>query len=381
MSHTVAALDIGSNTVRVVTGEIRDEKIVLLARASAQSAGVRNGYITNKTDVSMAVKKALRLTEKQIGRPIDEIYITAGGAPLSVVTNTSSIAVSHGDGHVTDADIDNAIRRSIKKSLGSNQRNIDSIILGYKLDGKETVSEPLGMQGKKLDVTSMLFNYASQNMDAVEDVLDGLETSAVDFFPSIIGSSIVSLSVIDRKVGCILIDIGSDNTSFIVYEQDAPVYVGHIPQGSDAVTQSLALEYQIPVSEAEIIKQGGPLPMGLDRKKVDAVIKKSFVAIFRQINTELKSIDKSANLPGGAVLCGGGSLDGEIESIAREVLKIPSRRAIVRAFRREGDERELAWASVYGTVIHAMEQERARHKNPLVKLTRGIWHYLRRYFV
>lgn len=380
MSHIVAAIDIGSNTVRVVTGEIRDDRIVLLARSSAQSAGVRGGYITNKTDAAMAVKKALRLTEKQIGKPITEIYTTAGGGPLSVAVNTSSVAVSHGDGVVTSADIDNAVRRSVKKSLRSNQRNIDSIILSYQLDGEETVSEPLGMKGKKLDVTSMLFNYASQNMDAIEDVLDGLETSVADFFPSIVASSIVSLSVIDRKVGCVLIDLGSDGTSFIVYEQDAPIHVGHITRGSDSVTQAIALEHQIPVSEAELLKQGGPLPLHIDQYKVDQVNKKALGAIFKQINDELKSIGKYANLPGGAILCGGGSLIKQSEDVARDILKIPTRRAAIRAFRREGDERELAWAGCYGTVIHAMEQERQRRGSPLRKLVRGTWNSVRRYF-
>ena len=379
MSRPIAAIDIGNHTIRVVAGEIRDDKITLLARSSAQSQGVRGGYITNKGESTIAIKKALRLTEKQIGQQIEDVYVTAAGGPLSVKTLTSSVAVSHGDGHVTDTDIDNAVRRSVKKSLGSNQRNIDAIILGYKLDGKETVSEPLGMRGKKLDVSAMLFNYASQNMDAAEDVLDSLEMATVDFFPGIIASSIVTLSTIDRKVGCILIDIGSDATSYIVYEQDAPLHVGYIPTGSDSVTQAIALEYQIPVSEAETIKQGGPLPANIEQHKLDAVVKKQLGTIFKQINAELKEIDKYANLPGGAVLCGGGTLVRDVEDVAREILKIPTRKASVRAFKREGGERELPWASVYGTVIQAMEQERSRHTNPLGKAARAVWQYLRRF--
>lgn len=379
MSRPIAAIDIGNHTIRVVAGEVRDDKINLLARSSAQSQGVRGGYITNKGESTIAIKKALRLTEKQIGQQIEDVYITAGGGPLSVKTLTSSVAVSHGDSYVTETDIDNAVRRSVKKSLGSNQRNIDAIILGYKLDGTETVSEPLGMRGKKLDVSAMLFNYASQNMDAAEDVLDSLEMATVDFFPGIIASSIVTLSTIDRKVGCILIDIGSDATSYIVYEHDAPLHVGYIPTGSDSVTQAIALEYQIPVSEAEMIKQGGPLPEGVNQDKLDVVVRKQLGTIFKQINAELKEIDKHANLPGGAVLCGGGALVRDVEEVARDILKIPTRKASVRAFKREGGDRELPWASVYGTVIQAMEQERSRSNNPIGKAFRMAWQYLRRF--
>ena len=381
MSPILAAIDIGSNTVRVVTGEIRDDKIVLLARASAQSAGVRNGYITNKTDAAVAIKKALRLTEKQIGQEINEIYATVGGGPLSACVHSSSVAVSHGDGLVTQADIENATRRSTHKSLSSNQRTIYQIDLKYKLDGEETVSEPLGMKGKKLEVSTMLFNYASQNMDAIEDVLDSLGASVTDFFPGIIASGVVSLSVINRKVGCVLIDIGSDTTSFIIYEQDNPVYVGQLETGSDAVTQALALEYQIPVTQAELIKQGGPLPLTLDRKKVDVVIAKALTGIFKQISSQLKAIGKQANLPGGAIVCGGGSLDKQIEDIARQVLKIPSSRAVVQAFRREGDERELAWAGVYGTVIRALNEERTGRRHPLTRAFQASWAQVKKYFV
>lgn len=381
MSHLTAAIDIGSNSIRVVAGEFRDDKIALLARASALSAGVRGGYITNKSEAYMAVKKAIRLTEKQLGQRIEEIHVTAGGGPLSTKILTSSVAVSHGEGYVTDVDIENATKRSIKKSLLTNQRSIDSIVLNYVLDGVSTVSEPLGMQGKKLDVEVMLFNYAGQNMDAAEDILDQVEVSVTGFFPSIIASSIVSLTTIDRKVGCVLIDIGSDATSYVVYEQDTPIHIGLIDIGGDAITQSLALEFQISVQDAEIIKQGGPIQEGLDSNKVASSIKKSTTDLFKRINADLKTIDKSGNLPGGAILCGGGAMLHNIELTAREILKIPTRKASVRAFKHtDSDERELAWASVYGLAVRAMEQERYQKKNIVGKIFRNAWSSTKKLF-
>lgn len=380
MSHPIAAIDIGSHTIRVVAGEVRDGRIALQARASASSQGVRAGYLTNKSDATVAIKKALRITEKQMGESIQEVHVTAGGSPMSTKIVSSAVAVSHGNGHVTDIDIDNALKRSIHKSLGSNERNIEAIVLGYKLDGKETVSEPIGMHGKKLEVQAMLFNYASQNMDALEDVLDMLDVSVGHFFPAVVGSSIVSLNTIDRKVGCVLIDIGSDTTSCIVYEQDSPVHVGFLDYGSDDLTQAIALELQIPLGEAEIIKQGGPLPESVTRAKLDKIINKNCQDLFRAINNELKSIDRKANLPGGAILCGGGSLVDGIEQIAKDTLKIPARIAVVRAFRKEQDEREITWSSVYGTAINALEHERVYRRSPLSRIVRNTWHKVRAYF-
>ncbi len=380
MSKTIAAIDIGSNSVRVVAGEIRDDRIALLARSSAQSSGVRNGYIINKSEASIAINKALRLTEKQVGKELQNVYVAAGSGPMQVSVVQAGVAVSHGDGIVTDVDIDNAVRRAVKKSLSSNQRNIDSIILNYKLDGVETVSEPLGMQGKKLEIETMLFNYASQNMDAIEDVLDSVHAHTQDFFPASIASSIVCLSAIDRRVGCILIDMGSDATSFVVYEHDAPVHVGYIPYGGDSITQAIALAYQISLADAEIFKQGGPLPKEITAKNLDEVINKALTYIFKQIVVELKKIDKHASLPGGAIICGGNALDRRVEEVARTILKIPSRRAVIRAFKREGDERELAWASCYGTLIQALEQNRLSVANPLSKLASRMWQITRRYF-
>ncbi len=380
MSQIIAAIDIGSNTIRVVAGQLRDEKIVLLARSSAQSAGVRNGYITNKSDVYVAVKKAIRLTEKQIGQQIKEIYVTAGGGPMATKIVSSPVAVSHGDSIVTEFDIEQSIRRSVKKTLSTNQRNIDSIILHYKLDGQETVSEPIGMKGKKLDVEAMLFNYASQNIDAAEDVLDQIEVDTEDFLPAIIGASIVSLSTIDRKVGCVLIDIGSDATSYVVYEHDAPIHVGYLEQGSDSITQAIALEYQISVSDAEIIKLGGPIAASISSEKVHATIKKATIDIFKKVNADLKSIEKSGNLPGGAVLCGAGSMLQDIDMLARDVLKIPTRKALIRAFKRQdADERELGWASVYGVAIQAMDQERSKNRGLLRNLTRKLFSAVRKF--
>lgn len=380
MSHPIAAIDIGSNTIRVVAGEVSDGRIALQARADASSQGIRAGYLTNKSEATIAIKKALRLTEKQLGQTIEELHITAGGSPLSTKIASSTVAVSHGNGYVTEVDIENATRRSIHRSLGTNERNIDKIILGYKLDGKETISEPIGMQGKKLEVSVMLFNYASQNMDAIEDVLDTLDVSVAHFFPAVVGSSIVSLNTIDRRVGCVLIDIGSDTTSFIVYEQDKPVYIGYLDSGSDDLTQAIALELQISLSEAELVKKGGPLPESLTPARLNKIINKNCQELFRKINVQLKNINKKGNLPGGAILCGGGALVQGIEQIAKDTLKIPTRRAVVRAYRKEQDEREIAWSSVYGVAINALELERVQKRNFLTKILRNIWIKMRAYF-
>ena len=203
-----------------------------------------------------------------------------------------------------------------------------------------------------------------------------------DFFPGIIGASIVTLSAVDRKVGCVLVDIGADTTSFIVYDKDSPVYVNTIEYGSDAITQALALEYQISVVDAEIAKRNGPLPNGLNRDLVNKTVHAKLTALFKEINKHLSDIGRKGNLPGGVIFCGGGALIDEIEEIAKTVFKVPARKAVVRAYKhKDADDRELAWASVYGLVIHSIEEERFRRRGALSKIARSIWNNAKRYFV
>ena len=69
-----------------------------------------------------------------------------------------------------------------------------------------------------------------------------------------------------------------------------------------------------------------------------------------------------------------------VAELAREIFKVPTRRAIIRAFKRAGDERELAWAGVYGTAIHALEQYRNNSRGSINLIIRRCWNHLKHYW-
>ena len=70
----------------------------------------------------------------------------------------------------------------------------------------------------------------------------------------------------------------------------------------------------------------------------------------------------------------------DIDILARDVLKIPTRKALIRAFKRQdADDRELGWAGVYGVAIQAMEQERSKSRGLIRSITRKLFSAVRKF--
>jgi cell division ATPase FtsA len=75
--------------------------------------------------------------------------------------------------------------------------------------------------------------------------------------------------------------------------------------------------------EAESIKLGNVSFQSGSKKKLDEIIDARLSDIFELIDKYLKKIGRSGLLPAGAIIIGGGSRMQLVESVAKQMLRIP----------------------------------------------------------
>jgi cell division protein FtsA len=127
--------------------------------------------------------------------------------------------------------------------------------------------------------------------------------------------------------GCVLVDIGYDTISSIVYENNLPVSLQVFPLGGMYITKDIALGLKISLEDAEMIKMGNVVGGNYSEKKVADIIEARLEDIFELIDGQLKKIKRNELLPAGIILTGGSSAIAEIEEVAREQLKLPAQTA------------------------------------------------------
>src|SRR4029077_14728255 len=97
--------------------------------------------------------------------------------------------------------------------------------------------------------------------------------------------------------------------------------------GSGNITESIALSFKIPLTEAESLKRGGVIGSDVPEKKMVTIITSQLKEMYTLVNAHLKSIGRHRLLPAGIVITGGGSGLASAQEIARAVLQLPAQLA------------------------------------------------------
>jgi cell division protein FtsA len=320
-------IDIGTHSIKViVVGFEKDNKEpTILATGTSETKGMRLGYITNVDNVVESIKKAVKQAESTLGSKIHKANISIGGINLSSTVSTGSVIISKADQEITNLDVLKVISNSEENLEVLNKKIIHTIPISYKLDGKDIYARPEGLRGIKLEVKTLFITCLKQN---IEDLITALTLAKIDIeeitaSPIILGNLLLGNK--QKMAGCILVDIGFETVTCIVFENNLPISVQTFAIGSMDITKDIALGFKISLEEAESIKLGSVTGGDYSKKKIDEIIEARLSDIFELIGNQLKRLKRNELLPAGIIITGGGSSINNIEEIARNQLKLPAK--------------------------------------------------------
>ncbi len=152
-----------------------------------------------------------------------------------------------------------------------------------------------------------------------------------------------------KRVGCVLANIGSETLSIIVFEDGIPISVRVFPTGAADITHDIALGLRISPEDAEQLKQGAVLGAPFPQRKIDDLISRRVSDMFKLVEAQLKKIGKNELLPAGVVLTGGGSSVQTVSDLAKAILRLPSRVAsLSEGVGSKVHLKDGSWAVAYG---------------------------------
>jgi cell division protein FtsA len=379
--NLAVGIDVGTHQIKVLVTELepvpfQSEKDSsrgvgalprIIASATVETKGMRHGYVTNVTELSKCIRVAVNIAEKNSGIPIKKAYVSIGGVGLGAIVAVGSVVTTKADSEITDLDVKRAIEESEKELPSTyilNRKIIHSIPLEYKVDGRKVLGRPQGLKGVKLEARVLYITCLAHHFTDLLNAFDDANVEMRDIVAAPIAASLVSLTKTQKIAGCILLNIGSETSSIIVYENNIPVSMEVFPVGSNDITNDIALGLKVSIEEADQIKMSvsgdtqhsssnSSLPT-FSRKKLDEIIIARLSDIFDLIEGHLKKIDRNGLLPAGIILTGGGSGLLNIEELAREALRLPSKRHTLKLEGNlKGIAREFEWSVAYGLTILA----------------------------
>lgn len=358
--RTITGIDIGTSLVKVIvlresiqkTEHEDDKKSQILGVGYAESKGLRHGTIINETEVARCVRSAVAQAEKSANVKVSQAYISVGGISVETRYAHSDTIASRPDQVIVDLDIEKALAYSedtLHDTL-TNTHILERVPLRYTLDGKKVYGKPQGMRGTKLSVDSFFIGTSEQQYQGIIRAVERAGIAVIDAIASPIATSLTSVTKAQKRVGCILVDIGSETTTIIVFEDSLPIFTHVFPLGSSDITNAIALAFKVSLEEADKLKRHGAQSNTHPKKQLEHVIAEEYRRIFDAIRTHLESKKVSLLLPAGVLLTGGGAISPHATDLARAVLELPIKMCPIPSG-KSAKLRDPIWSTAYGTCV------------------------------
>lgn len=316
--------DIGTYSIKTLIGELDNGVISLVGVGKSDSEGVRNGRIIKPQQAGNSLSEATRRAEEMASENLKSLYLGVGGELLDFTTNEATVSITSKDRIVSQNDINRLMDLAGSIDVGTQKRIISTIPQNFTLDGQEGVSNPLGLQGRRLDMTATLVTINEKSMKNYRDTASqaGLKLAGILPTPVCLGDLLLTEEEYWR--GKLILDFGMGKTELIVFKQGQLVDSKSFSPGGKNLTKDLAAKFNIPPEEAREVKHEVDLSIlagkevstdnslgeytdsgKLDREEVLSVLSARLKEIIEMIFSEIRQLGHDNLLSYGIKVTGG----------------------------------------------------------------------------
>lgn len=329
----VAAIEISSSKIVAVVGKMRTGGQLDII-ASEQEKGlesVRYGVIRNVEEASNRISRILNKLERKPAvapRKIKGLFVGLSGLSLhSIPTRVTKNLPD--DTEITDEIIMQMQNQASNTAIDSSLETIDAVPRIFTVGRTETIT-PKGVVGNSISANYDLIVCRPENKNnLIRTVEDKVKIPIKGIVVTALASGQLILSAEEKRLGCMLVDMGAETTTVTIYKNGHLVYFATLPLGGRNITRDLtSLNLLEERAEETKIANGSAIPREAKTNLKnyngvrDADVSNIIVARSEEIVVNiLKQIQyaemKDSDLPGGIVVIGGASkLNGMIDLIA-----------------------------------------------------------------
>jgi cell division protein FtsA len=343
--NIVVGLEIGTSKVCAVVGETRGEgNIRILGVGQAPSRGVRKGEIVDFETAGKCIREALVDAEEKSDVMIGSVYLGITGSHIESFNNRGAVNIPEEREEICEEDFEDVQRSAREVSIPAPNTFLHSILQHYYVDGNDSVLNPIGMFGRKLEADfHIIHGVATRIKNSVRCVKEvGPEVLDVVFNP--LAAAQVVLDQNQKGLGALVVDIGGGTADYIVYVDGAVKQSGALAIGGDHITNDISLGLRIPMAKAEKLKiEEGSVVLGnsrpgesivlkdetgfagkeIEREMLNTIIHCRVRETFELLKREIEQENYLHFLGAGMLLTGGCSMLKGINHLAEEVFGLP----------------------------------------------------------
>lgn len=254
MRKIYTSIDIGSDTIKFVVGELYNKNINILSSNTIKTKGVRKGLIFDPNLTINAIKDGIKEINSDLGVEIKKVIVNVPNYNAKFMFVTGSVEINDEEEIVTTEDINKVIKNSVYSKLAIDYELVTVLPVEFILDG-EVVDKPVQKKGKKLELKGIMISVPKKNIYSVLNVVEGAGLEVVEITLSGLADYFEVKNVnTDKKVGAI-INLGHETTTVSVINKGKLMNTETIQLGGLNIEKDLSYIFGINIFDARVLKE------------------------------------------------------------------------------------------------------------------------------
>lgn len=324
----IVAIELGSSKITGIAGKKNsDGSISILAVVKEDSTScIRKGVVFNIDKTVLCLTNIIKKLETTLKTNIARVYVGVGGQSIRSVKNV--IIKDLPADTVVSQDMINELMDANRSMTYAEQEILDAATQEYKVDALYQL-DPVGIPCSRLEGNFLNILWRKTFYKNLNQCLNKASVEIAELYLAPLALADAVLTETEKRTGCVLIDLGADTTTVLVYYKNILRHLAVIPLGGENITKDITsllmedsqaeqmkLKYASAYTDNSDIDDNKKYPIDQDRKVdsrkfieiVESRLQEIIENVFYQIPNEYA--DK---LIGGIILTGGGSNMPNIE--------------------------------------------------------------------
>lgn len=255
MGNIIASLDIGDNTLKLITAEISENKINILNVSEVPSKGLKNGIIINPDQIILALKELFKKADEVLGVNVKKVIVNVPSNDAKFISSEGTTTITNDDKIIKGVDIVRAMQASIYNRIPKNYEVANIIPMIFKINEDNPITNPINMNAETLTVKDVVAIVPKKNIYTLIKCLESIGITIVDITLSSVGDyQCIKNDNINRLVGAI-VNIGDSVTTVSIFNKGVITNNEVINLGGQNIDNDISFIYKVTRSDAKRLKE------------------------------------------------------------------------------------------------------------------------------
>ena len=255
INNPIGIIELGNISIKCLIFKIdKDNNPEILSTSKMPSEGIHNGAVINLVKATKAIRSCISNSEKHAGVLLKKINVIIE-QPEFLCTKFSKSKKINGS-RIYKSDIEFLLSEAKKQVIlnDSKQSIVHIFNHNYIVDGKTFMEEPIDVYADYLSHEMTFITMPKNNIKNIYQAFIDCDIEIERFISCSFALAAHLLNSSELHYGSILVDIGFEKTSLVIFKNLAIVNSITFPLGSNHITKDLSKVCSLSLEESEKIK-------------------------------------------------------------------------------------------------------------------------------